>query len=391
MSGTGFDARPFRVDVPEAELEELGRRLDMARWPDQIAPGTWQYGTDLEYLRELCRYWRHTYDWRATEAEVNRWPQFVTNLDGQRLHFVHARSTSQDALPLLLTHGWPGSVVEFLKVLGPLTDPAAHGGAAQDAFHVVCPSMPGYAWSGPTTDAGWDLRRIAACLGELMAGLGYERFGAQGGDWGAGVATMLARSVPERLVGIHLNILAVPPPDGPDPLAGLTEAEVRSIAQTDRFLRDEMGYREIQGTKPQTLAYALMDSPVGLAAWIVEKFRAWSDCGGEVESSFTRDELLGNITTYWVTRTAGSSMRLYYETRASGQVMEERYKAEARVEVPTGCAIFPAEIRRPPRSWVERHFNVKSWTAMPAGGHFAALEEPELLVEDIRSFFRALR
>lgn len=381
--------REFSIEVPDEDLDDLSRRIDQARWPEDFSPGTWSYGTDLGYLRELCGYWLSGYDWRETERQMNHWPQFLATIDGQQVHFIHARSKEPDAVPLLLAHGWPGSVLEFLKVIGPLTDPVAHGGSADDAFHVICPSMPGYAWSGPTTERGWDLDRVSRALGDLAVDLGYERFGVQGGDWGAGVATSLARQMPDHLIGIHMNLIAVSPPPGPDPLAGLTEDEVRSIEHTEAFLRDEMGYRDIQGTKPQTLAYGLMDSPVGLAAWIVEKFRTWSDCAGDVEASFTRDELLGNITTYWLTRTIGSSMRLYFETRATA--LSGVASPSGRIEVPTGCAIFAGDFRRPPRSWVEPHFNVTSWTNMASGGHFAALEEPEALVGDVRSFFSPLR
>jgi microsomal epoxide hydrolase len=391
MSDATGVVRPFRVGVDQAVLDDLADRLDRARWPDQIPGSGWEYGTDMGYLRRLCGHWRDGFDWRATEAALNSWPQFTTEVDTQRVHFIHARSPHPAALPLLLTHGWPGSVLEFMKVLGPLTDPTAHGGSTGDAFHVVCPSMPGYTFSGPTHDARWDLDRVAIALAEVMGRLGYQRFGAQGGDWGAGVATSLARLLPERMVGIHLNPVSVPPPDPANPLAGLSAGEREDLARTERFVSEEMGYRDLQATKPQTLAYGLHDSPIGLAAWIVEKFRSWSDCQGDVESRFTRDELLGNITAYWVTGTIGSSTRLYFETRLRGLAVEDRWRAVDRIEVPTGCAIFPAEIRRPPRFWAERRFNVTRWTTMPSGGHFAALEEPGLLVDDVRAFFRPLR
>lgn len=278
-------------------------------------------------------------------------------------------------------------MLEFLKIIGPLTDPVAHGGQAEDAFHVVCPSMPGYGWSGPTTEPGWDIRRVAESEAGLMQALGYDRYGAQGGDWGAIATRTLGTLVPDRLVGIHVNMALAIPPKVDDPLAGLTDQELAGLAAGRRFAKEESGYQAIQGTKPQTLAYGLYDSPAGLAGWIVEKFRTWSDCGGDVERSFTRDELLGNIMAYWVTGTIGSSVRLYCETMRSGRFGSN----DMVIDVPTGVAVFPAEVYRPPRSWVERQYNLVRWTEMPRGGHFAAMEEPELLVDDIRAFFRPLR
>jgi microsomal epoxide hydrolase len=378
----------FRVEVPDAVLRDLRERLGRARFPDQIEGAGWDYGTELHTLRELCEYWREKFDWRAQEAALNRFDQFTTVIDGQRVHFVHQRSKEKNALPLLVTHGWPGSVFEFHKILGPLTDPAAHGGDARDAFHVVCPSMPGYGFSGPTGERGWDVRRVAETEAKLMARLGYGRYGAQGGDWGAIVTTQLGLLDAAHVAGIHLNmVVAGPPPGVANPAEGLTPTELQALGDMGAFQKNETGYQQIQGTKPQTLAYGLNDSPVGLAAWIVEKFRTWSDCGGDVERRFTKDELLTNVMIYWVTQTIGSSVRLYCETMRSGRFGP----ADARVEVPTGCAIFPKEIIRPPRRWAEARFNVKRWTEMPAGGHFAALEEPERLVDDVRAFFREVR
>jgi pimeloyl-ACP methyl ester carboxylesterase len=377
---------PFKVEVSDEALADLRHRLDHARFPAQIEGSGWDYGTELGYLKELVRYWREDYDWRAQEASINAFPQFRTVVDGQRVHAVHARSPEAGALPLLVVHGWPGSIVEFLKVLGPLSDPVAHGGEAADAFHVVAPSLPGYAFSGPTTEPGWDTRRIAAALAEVMGRLGYDRFGAQGGDWGSMVCSQLARLEPDRLTGLHLNMVIAGPPEGDD-LSGLSEKEMAGLADMATYDKVDSGYAKIQGTKPQTLGYGLNDSPVGLAAWIVEKFRTWSDCGGDVESSFTKDELLTNIMLYWLTETANSSARLYYETQKSG-----RYGlTDGRVEVPTGCAVYPREIIRPPRSWAEAHYNVVRWSEMPRGGHFAAFEEPELFVEEVRAFFSDLR
>jgi len=378
----------FEVRVPDAVLADLRERLARTRWPDALPGSGWSYGTDLAYLKELCAYWRDGFDWRAQEAKLNRFAQFTTAIDGERLHFVHQRSRVADALPLVVTHGWPGSVAEFAKIIGPLSDPVAHGGDARDAFHVVCPSMPGYGFSGPTRSPGWDIRRVAAAIAALMDRLGYARYGAQGGDWGAAASTQLGMLVPERLVGIHLNfVLAGPPADGSDPMEGVTPEERAALDATAGFETEETGYQRIQGTRPQTLAYGLTDSPAGLAGWIVEKFRAWSDCKGNVESRFTKDELLTNLTIYWATQTIHSSMRLYCETMRGGRWGMTRH----RVAVPTGCAIFPGEMIRPPRRWAERSYDVRRWTHMPSGGHFAALEEPEALVGEIRAFFRELR
>ena len=382
-------ASPFRVDVPDAVLVDLRERLARTRWPAQLDDAGWDYGTELSYLQALCAYWEREFDWRAAEARVNAWPQFETDIDGEHLHFIHARSPHPNALPLLVTHGWPGSVVEFLDILGPLVDPPAHGGDAADAFHVVCPSMPGYGWSGPTHQQGWDIRRVAEAEAELMAELGYDRYGAQGGDWGAIATTMLGLADPEHVVGLHLNMVVAGPPsgDGVNPLDGLSETELEALNDMNHFREEETGYQAIQGTKPQTLGYGLTDSPAGLAGWIVEKFRTWSDCDGDVESSFTKDQLLTNITAYWVTNTIASSVRLYCESQRARRFGP----APEYVDVPTGAAIFPKELYRPPRSWAEAAFNIVHWTEMPRGGHFAAMEEPELLVDDVRSFFRLLR
>jgi pimeloyl-ACP methyl ester carboxylesterase len=377
----------FEIRVPDAVLDDLRERLARTRFPDQIPGSGWDYGTDTAYLKELCAYWRDKFDWRAQEARLNRFPQFTTGIDGQPLHFIHRRSPVEGALPLLLTHGWPGSVMEFSKIIDALADPEAHGGRAEDAFHVVCPSLPGYAWSGPTRERGWDARRVAEAWAALMAKLGHARYGAQGGDWGALVTTQLALVDAPHLCGIHLNmVVAGPPGDAANPLEGLAPEEAQGLADMAQFQKQETGYQQIQGTKPQTLGVGLNDSPAGLAAWIVEKFRTWSDCGGDVESRFSRDELLTNITIYWVTQTINSSTRLYYETMKSG-----RWGLSDYVSVPTGCAIFPREIIRPPRRWAEAYYNVVHWKRYDRGGHFAALEEPALLLEDVRSFFRPLR
>jgi pimeloyl-ACP methyl ester carboxylesterase len=335
-------------------------------------------------VRGLVDYWRDTYDWRAHEARLNELEHFRTSIDGQSIHFIHARSPHPDAFPLLLTHGWPGSVVEFLDVIPRLTHPEAHGGSAADAFHVVVPSLPGYGFSEPTRTRGWDVRRIARAFTELMGRVGYERYGAQGGDWGAQVATRIGPLDPEHCAAIHLNM---PLADRPEDTVPLSDADKADLAVIAHFRREESGYAQEQGTKPQTLGVALNDSPAGLLAWIVEKFRAWSDCDGHPENAFTRDQLITNVMTYWVTQTITSSTRLYWERRH----IDAPEDAPAYVGVPTGIARYPKEPLRIPRSWVERRYNVTHWADMPRGGHFAAMEQPALFVDDLRSFFRTVR
>jgi len=378
----------FTIDVPEAVLADLRQRLAGTRFPDQLENAGWSDGTELGYLRELVEYWRDVYDWRAHERALNRHAHWLADLHGLRLHFVHARSPEPDALPLLLTHGWPGSVYEFHKVIGPLTDPVAHGGRREDAFHVVCPSLPGYGWSEAPRRPGFDVLEVAACCAELMARLGYTRYGAQGGDWGAISTAWLGRIDAAHLVGIHLNMVAAGPPAGvADPMAGVSAEEQGWLGEMAAFQQDGTGYQRIQGTRPQTLGYALNDSPAGLAAWIVEKFQGWSDCGGRVESRFSKDELLTNVMIYWVTGSITSSMRLYRETMRSGRFGP----VQGRVEVPTAGAIFRRDLYKAPRRWAEAAFNLRRWSVFPTGGHFAALEEPALLVDDVRAFFRELR
>jgi pimeloyl-ACP methyl ester carboxylesterase len=370
--------------VAEEVLDDLRARLARTRLPNAIDGIGWDQGTELEYLSGLLAYWRDEYDWRRCERELAAYGEHAIEVDGQRLHALVARSPHPDALPLLLVHGWPGSVVEFLDALGPLTDPVAYGADAADAFHVVAPSLPGFGFSGPTSARGWNPRRIADASALLMSDLGFERFGAQGGDWGSVVTANVADLVPDRVVGLHLNFVTVPPPkDG----APLTAAEEADVARVREWRRDGAGYQEIQGTRPQSLGYGLQDSPAGLCAWIVEKFRAWSDRDGDVERSFRRDRLLDNVTLYWVTGTAASSCRIYWEMRQAGR----GGIPQSRIEVPTGIANFPGEVTRMPRAWVERRYDVVHWTEQPRGGHFAAMEVPELFVDDVRAFFRGLR
>jgi epoxide hydrolase len=378
--------RPFTIHVSDAVLADLKSRLANPRIPDSLQGDGWALGTDVRYLRELITYWRERFDWRAAERRLNQMEQFTTSIDGLTVHFVHRRSKHLNAFPLLVTHGWPGSIAEFTKIIGPLTDPAAHGGQAADAFHVVMPSIPGFAFSDKPREPGWDPARIAALEAKLMARLGYTRYGVQGGDWGSIISTQVALADPTHVAGLHLNMCFGGAPAGTDPNDGLNEAERERLKVRQIFQAEETGYQQIQGTKPQTIGIALNDSPVGLAAWIVEKFRTWCDCDGNPESVFTRDELLTNITLYWVTQTAASSARIYYESRHPLTTPPAR-----RVETPTACADFPKEIIWSPRRWLEARYNITRWTVMPRGGHFAAMEQPQLLVDDVRAFFRGLR
>jgi microsomal epoxide hydrolase len=378
---------PFRIDVPEAVLTDLRERLARTRFPDEIHESGWSYGTDLAYLKGLVAYWRDGFDWRVAEAGLNAFAQFRADVDGLGIHFIHERGTGPKPLPLVITHGWPGSVMEFKKIIGPLTDPAAHGGDPADAFDVVCPSMPGYGFSDHPREPGMDAEKIAALWVQLMRGLGYARFGAQGGDWGSMVSGYLGANHPDAVLGVHLNMVLGFPPEGAGAFDGVTPEELADLGDLQKFLDEETGYQRIQGTKPQTLGYLLNDSPAGLAAWIVEKFRTWSDCDGDVERRFTKDELLANVMLYWVPEAGPSSIRLYCEMVRAGKFPPQKF----RVDVPTGCAIFAREIVRPPRVWAERLYNVQRWTRFERGGHFAALEEPALLVEDMRAFFRPLR
>jgi microsomal epoxide hydrolase len=373
---------PFRIDVADEELNDLRRRLRNARWADQIEGSGWDLGTDRQELQALCKYWSDGFDWRAQERAINEFSHFTTTVRGQRIHYIHERSPDPEAVPLLLLHGWPGSFVEFLHLIRPLCDP----GEGRIAFHVVVPSIPGFGWSGPTLERGWHLGRMGAAMGDVMAGIGYPRFVVQGGDAGAIAATQMGLLQPERLIGIHLNLIVVGPPDPVHPLSGLSESDVGLVRASEEWARHESGYSWIQGTRPQTLAYGLHDSPVGLAGWILEKFRRWSDCQGDVWSRFTPDDLLTNITVYWVTGTIGSSMRMYYETRQAGIVAGFR----GPVRVPTAVAVFPKEHNRYPRPWAEACYNIRRWTEMPRGGHFAAMEEPDLLIDDVRAFVAGL-
>jgi len=380
---------PFRLQVPQDALHDLRERLTRTRWPEVETVTDWSQGVPRSYLRDLCRYWADGYDWRATEQRLNSLPQFRTELDGLGIHFLHIRSPHRDALPLVLSHGWPGSVVEFLKVIGPLTYPVAHGGEAADAFHLVCPSLPGYGFSDKPTQPGWGVPRIARAWIQLMARLGYERYGAQGGDWGTSISTSIGQQDPEHVAGIHLT----PPLAPPDPatLDDLTEHEHAALASLEHAADWESGYSQEHATRPQTIGYALVDSPAALCAWIVEKFWAWTDHDGQLEDVLTRDELLDNVMLYWLPGTGASSARLYWESiRQVNRWISG--PTQDRVTVPTGCSIFPKELQRPSRRWAEQRFlDIRYWNEPDKGGHFAAFEQPELFINEVRAFFRLIR
>ena len=373
------DTRPFRIDVPSEVLDDLRARLAHTRWPEAECVDDWSQGIPLAYTRELAAYWADGYDWRSREAALNRFDQFITEIDGLDIHFIHQRSTHEDALPLIITHGWPGSIVEFHKVIEPLINPTT--GRAEDAFHVVCPSLPGYGFSGKPTRTGWGVEKIAQAWETLMQRLGYDRYGAQGGDWGAAVTMQMGRNR-GHCVAIHLNMPIARPPAGTS--TEPTEEEKQAFAAFAHRRRWGTGYSKQQSTRPQTLGYGLVDSPVGQLAWIVEKFWEWMDCEGHPENVLSRDELLDNVMLYWVPGTGASSARLYWESFGS-------FGGGGRVELPTGVAAFPKEILRAPRHWCEAVYNITHWSTMPRGGHFAAFEQPALFVDDVRSFFATVR
>jgi epoxide hydrolase len=380
---------PFRIEVTEAELADLRRRLRQTRWPEAELVADWSQGVPLAYLQELCEYWAQGYDWRATEARLNALPQFRTVIDGVPIVFGHVRSPHPDALPLIMTHGWPGSVVEFLKVIGPLSDPVRFGGDAADAFHIVCPSLPGYGFSGKPDRTGWGVERIAAAWAELMARLGYQRYGAAGSDWGTSVSASLGQQDRDHVVGVHL----IPPLAGPDPATfGDLDAGERAALDSLRFSAEwDSGYSAEQATRPQTIGYGLVDSPAALAAWIVEKFWSWTDHDGSLDAVLSRDELLDNLMLYWLPGTGASAARLYWE---SIRQVDEWISGTAAdtVSVPVGCSVFPRELQRPSRRWAEKRFtDIRYWGEPDRGGHFAAFEQPELFVGELRSFFRLVR
>jgi pimeloyl-ACP methyl ester carboxylesterase len=377
---------PFRLEIPGDVLSDLEARLARVRWPDEPPLQPWATGTSVAYLRGLVDYWRSGFDWRAQEARLNAFRQFKVPLAGIDLHFIHEEGKGPAPMPLLLSHGWPGSVIEFLRLIPLLTDPAAHGGDAADAFTVVAPSLPGYTLSFKPGQPRFGVEQIADVFAELMTGvLGYRRFGAQGGDWGSFVTARLGYTHADRMIGIHLNLLPVR--RDPQMLSNPTAEEKRYLAELTHFLKEETGYQWIQGTRPQTLAFGLADSPVGLAAWLVEKFRAWTDCGGDPANAISRDDMLADITLYWATGAIGSSFWPYYARMHGPWPIPE-----GAIAVPTGYVEFPKEILHPPRSVAERVFkDIRRWAVMEKGGHFAALEQPEALAREIREFFRPLR
>ncbi len=385
---------PFEIDVPQEDLDDLHRRLTATRWPDRVRSG-WSDGADVDYMQELARYWADGYDWREREAYLNAHPQFTTTAAGERVHFYHVRSPEPGALPMVLIHGYMGSVVEFREMIGPLTDPAAHGGDPADAFHVVVPSLPGYGFSGPTTGPGVDMHRCADAIAEVMEQLGYQRYIVQGGDWGALVARRMAETYADRLIAVHFNMLFAQPTaeEAADPermMSGVTEAEQAAMARSLEVITGGTGYMAMLSTKPQTLALAHNDSPVGLAGWLVEKYQHWCDLeDGNLESVFTKDQLLDNVMLYWITGTVASSGRLYLESARRGTSALDPWAG--RVTVPTGHAVYPRELMQTPRVWAECRYPIVHWSVQPRGGHFAPFEQPELFTDDLRVFARLFR
>jgi pimeloyl-ACP methyl ester carboxylesterase len=372
---------PFKISATDEQLEDLKRRLRATRWPERECVDDWSQGLPLSYAQEVCKYWLEKYDWRKSEARLNRFAQFKTEIDGLGIHFIHVKSPHADALPLVITHGWPGSIVEFHKVIEPLANPTAHGADAKDAFHVVCPTLPGYGFSDKPKRAGWNVQKIADAWAQLMPRLGYKRYAAQGGDWGAAVTTCIGIQDTANCIGIHLNMpIVAPDPSMPD----LTDREKSALAGMQHYNDWDSGYSKQQSTRPQTLGYGLADSPVGQAMWIIEKFWSWTDCNGHPENVLTRDELLDNVMMYWLPDAAASSARLYWESF--------RNFPTDQVNIPTGCSIFPKEIFRSSRRWAEKRFTkLVYFNELNKGGHFAAFEQPEMYLNEVRACFRKMR
>ena len=381
---------PFEIDIADAAIADLKRRLAATRMPDQIADTTWEYGTDSSYLSELIAYWQNDFDWKKQESELNQFDQFKTEIDGLDMHFIHQRSENPDAIPLMIVHGWPGSVAEFSKIVGPLTDPVAHGGDIADSYHVIAPSLPGFGFSERPNEPGYSPEKIAHILAGLMQRLGYEQYAIAGGDWGAIINRYLANNYPERLIGLHSNMVLAGPPADEAQRDDVSEAVSSLRNARTAYMLNEVGYQRIQGTKPQSLGYGLNDSPTGLAAWIIEKFHGWSDlpqgADGYLDDYFTKDELLTNISIYWFTETITSSTRIYYENSKTPVAKPIEY-----IDVPTGVAVYPAEIFITPRSWVAAAYDLRHYSLMEEGGHFAALEQPESYINELNIFFRLLR
>ena len=372
---------PFTINTPEEQLTDLRNRINNTRWAEEECVDDWSQGIPLTYVREIADYWANQYDWRKSEQYLNTFDHFQTNIDDLDIHFIHQKSPHPDAYPLIITHGWPGSIVEFHKVIQPLVDPTKHGGKAEDAFHVVCPSLPGYGFSGKPSQAGWGVEKIAETWDQLMVRLGYENYGAQGGDWGAAVTTQIGRNI-GHCDAIHINMPIGRPT--PESLQDPTDEEKSALEGLTYYQEWDSGYSKQQSTRPQTLGYGLVDSPVGQMAWIIEKFWSWMDCDGHPENTLTRDELLDNVMLYWLTASGASSARLYWESFGS-------FGGGDKVELPTGVASFPKEIIRSPRRWCEESYNITHWTTMPKGGHFGAFEQPELFINDLRIFFKTIR
>lgn len=378
------EIRPFRFEIPDGALHDLRRRLSDARWPEHQTVTDWSQGVPLTYLQDICEYWRTDYDWRRCETRLDALPQFITEIDGLDIQFVHLRSKHENALPLIMTHGWPGSVIEFLDVLGPLTDPTAHGGDAADAFHVVCPTLPGFGFSAKPIEAGWGIERIARAWGELMARLGYARYVAQGGDWGSAVTHAMALSETAHCAAIHTNMPLLSP--SAELLADPTEQERSALAGFQHYWDWDSGYSKEQSTRPQTVGYGLLDSPVAQCAWILEKFWAWTDCDGQPENALTRDQMLDNIMMYWLPGAGASSARLYWES------FSVLLAPKAPIDMPVGASIYPHEIFRASKRWCEeRYKNLIHYNVLDHGGHFAAFEQPTIFVDELRTCFRHLR
>lgn len=375
------DVVPFTINVAETDLQDLVERLSRTRWADPETVNDWSQGVPVRYLQDLCRYWLDSYDWGARQIYLNSFPQYVTEIDGLGIHFLHVPSPHPGALPLVLTHGWPGSFVEFLETVGPLTDPPAHGGDAADAFSVVIPSLPGYAFSAKPTSPGWGVERTARAWAQLMSRLGYQRYGAQGGDWGSMVTTSLGQQDPDHVAGIHINmIIGFPGPDDGE----LSELEQSALAGVNDYMAHDSGYSKQQSTRPQTLGYALVDSPAGQCAWILEKFWSWSDTAGDPVGALGAARILDNVMLYWLTASGASSARMYWESFNNPPL--------GPVTVPMGGSVFPKEIFRCSRRWAERQFqDIRHWGEPDVGGHFAAFEQPAIFVEEVRRFFRTVR
>ncbi len=390
LANNGSSITPFEIVVPDAAINDLKTRLQNTRLPDQISETTWEYGTDKTYLTELIDYWENEFDWREQERTLNEFDHFKTEIDEIEMHFIHQRSEHPDAIPLMIVHGWPGSISEFSKIIDPLIDPVAYGGSASDAFHVITPSLPGFGFSSAPTQPGYSPEKIAHILAALMEKIGYQRYAIAGGDWGAIINRHLAFNYPDRLIGLHSNMMLAGPPTDREQRADVTQAEETARAARGAYMQNERAYQQIQGSKPQTLGYGLNDSPTGLAAWIVEKFHGWTDmpqgATGYLDNHFTKDELLTNIAIYWFTGTITSSTRIYYENSKTPIETPLGY-----INVPTGAAIFPAEIFVTPRAWAESAYDLRHWSVMTEGGHFAALEKPDLYLNDLQIFFRLLR